>query len=61
MRHYTVARAGYGALLVQARMVWGTMDLRTEQPTRADCRSFSFSVHEEALAGVGKVTLAREV
>ena len=33
VRHYTVTRAGDGALLVQACMVWGTMDLRTEQPT----------------------------
>lgn len=30
-RHYTVSRVSDGALLVQARLLWGTMDVKTGQ------------------------------
>jgi len=34
VRHYTVARVSDGALLARARMLWGTVDVKTEQPIR---------------------------
>lgn len=34
VRHYTATRASDGALLLRARMLWGTVDVKTGQPIR---------------------------
>jgi acyl-CoA thioester hydrolase len=34
IRHYAITRASDGVLLVQARMVWGTVDAKIQQPIR---------------------------
>jgi acyl-CoA thioester hydrolase len=34
VRHYTITRASDGVLLVQARMMWGTVDVETWQPVQ---------------------------
>jgi len=34
VRHYTVTRVSDGALLARARMLWGVVDVKTEQPMR---------------------------